>query len=70
MALRGDDSGAWGINRINLDRMSPGGWVTMSQGTFGRDGIEVEGKASPIEGPPVTRIISLDEPPSSDTGRT
>jgi hypothetical protein len=28
-----------------------------------------EGKV-PMEGPPSTRMISLDEPPLSDTGRT
>ena len=27
-------------------------------------------KHIPIEGPPRTRMISLEEPPSSDTGRT
>jgi hypothetical protein len=28
------------------------------------------GNSLPIDGPPSTRMISLDEPPSSETGRT
>jgi hypothetical protein len=57
--------GAGGIKRTSRERMSPVGNTV-----FHQDWRSGQREEQPIEGPPSTRIISLDEPPSSDTGRT
>lgn len=67
-APRGEFGGAGGIIRTSLERMSP---CTRFESVTPRIIIrrKHEGRV-PIDGPPRTRMISLDEPPSSETGST
>lgn len=67
-APRGEFEGAGGIIRTSLERISP--CTRFELVTREGDQLKKHGGGIPIDGPPRTRMISLDEPPSSETGST
>lgn len=64
-APRGEFGGA-GIIRTSLERISP--YTHFESVTHEDNQLEKDEGGAPIDGPPRTRMISLDEPPSSETG--
>lgn len=67
-APRGEFGSAGGIKRTSLERISP--CTRFESVTHEDNQLKKDKGGVPIDGPPRTRMISLDEPPSSETGST